>query len=933
MRRLHLGSSITWICLFLCASVGGSVASAEDAFFRFRLGDAKIVDGKPPVGDPSSAQRNWRLLQAMNPTVDIAGDGEAYLDPVAFAGGSNDQLNWQDLLVTARAAAGKEITLLARLPRADGSRTELVRFSIPATSADAKYATDFHRDKAAHYRRLADRGLPGGAWFKYQARNADTKLPVASRTVADRTQWERDEELIRRFSLFSGGRAISENLQLDRRLNASVPTEANVDIDSLTGITVAEIDWKPLLKDAQPTLDKLASNVPADQHAVFFPSFAAMVQLADEGRSKEMSILRSAQTRAEDANSIDWYERQLGVSTTTLGRMVGPHVIDSVAVTGSDPYFPAGTDVALLFATSQGNVLKNLLLAQMQIAAAKNPDAKIETGEKESVAYRGFGSADRRTSGYTAELPGCIVLTNSLVQLERLVQVSKQKLPTIASLDEFKFFRTRYLLGDKDETAFLFLSDATIRRWCSPRWRIADARRTYTAAVLGELQAENFDALATGKVQPKALQTDLQVVNAGELKLTPRGVVSSLQGTLDWQTPIVELDLKRVTSAEADGYKLWRDRYQSNWRWAFDPIGIRLSIQDGKFAGDMTVMPLIAGTDYRQFIEISRGVSLTENSGDRHNALLHAALAINKDSALFQQGRNMATMLSPDPFGWLGSSVAVYLDDDPLWQELAKLSNEELVNQYQKFAWKLPIGVRAEVANGFKLTAFLATVRAFIEQAAPGMVTWQNLTHRDLPYVKIAPTEQTKGVLGEAADLAIYYAPSAEDLVISLNENVIKRALERRAERKAGNAETAKTDKPAVETELPWLGKNLCLQISRQAIELLAKANAKEYEAAMQTSCWNNLPILNEWKRRYPNQDPVALHERFWHAKLYCPGGGQYVWNDAWQTMESTVYGHPGEPKVGPLLMESLPRLVFANFGLTFEEQGLRARAELIRKK
>jgi hypothetical protein len=451
--------------------------------------------------------------------------------------------------------------------------------------------------------------------------------------------------------------------------------------------------------------------------------------------------------------------------------------------------------------------------------------------------------------------------------------------------------------------------------------------------VLGELQAENFDALATGKVQPKVLQTDLQVVNAGELKLTPRGVVSSLQGTLDWQTPIVELDLKKVTSAEADGYKQWRDRYQSNWRWAFDPIGIRLGLQEGKFSGDMTVMPLIAGTDYRPFIEVSRGASLMEDSGDRHNALLHAALAINKDSALFQQGRNMATMLSPDPFGWMGSSVAVYVDDDPLWQELAKLSSEELIKKREGLLAKLPIAIRAEVANGFKLTAFLATIRGMIDQVAPGMVTWQNLTHRELPYVKIAPTEQAKGALREAADLAIYYAPSADELVITLNENVIKRSLDRRADRKAGKEPTAKNEEPALETQLPWLGKNLCLQVSRQAIELLSKVNAEEYQAYMQNTSWGNLPILNEWKRRYPNQDPVALHERFWHAKLYCPGGGKYVWNDAWQTMESTVYGHPGEPKVGPLLMESLPRLVFANFGLTFEEQGLRARAELIRKK
>ena len=68
----------------------------------------------------------------------------------------------------------------------------------------------------------------------------------------------------------------------------------------------------------------------------------------------------------------------------------------------------------------------------------------------------------------------------------------------------------------------------------------------------------------------------------------------------------------------------------------------------------------------------------------------------------------------------------------------------------------------------------------------------------------------------------------------------------------------------------------------------------------MQLRSWSNLPILNEWKRLFPNEDPVKVHERLWHVTLICPGGGKYVWNDQWHTMESTVYGHPGQPKTGP---------------------------------
>ena len=60
-----------------------------------------------------------------------------------------------------------------------------------------------------------------------------------------------------------------------------------------------------------------------------------------------------------------------------------------------------------------------------------------------------------------------------------------------------------------------------------------------------------------------------------------------------------------------------------------------------------------------------------------------------------------------------------------------------------------------------------------------------------------------------------------------------------------------------------------------------------------------------------------------------CPGGGRYVWNDKFKTMESTVYGHPGEPKHGPPAPPVLSSFATGNFGLTLEHQGLRARSRL----
>jgi len=116
-------------------------------------------------------------------------------------------------------------------------------------------------------------------------------------------------------------------------------------------------------------------------------------------------------------------------------------------------------------------------------------------------------------------------------------------------------------------------------------------------------------------------------------------------------------------------------------------------------------------------------------------------------------------------------------------------------------------------------------------------------------------------------------------------------------------------------------------------LEVANAVTRDQYQAMMQASAWGNLPILNEWKRRFPDRDPLRVHQQAWGIELVCPGGGKYAWNDKWQTMESTVYGHPGEPKEGPPAPPVLSTFRSASFGLSFENQGLRARAVLHRDR
>jgi hypothetical protein len=648
---------------------------------------------------------------------------------------------------------------------------------------------------------------------------------------------------------------------------------------------------------------------------------------------------------------------------STLARILGPTLVKSVAVTGGDISFPLGTDVAVIFETDQPAILEKVLTARIALAAGEVKSAEQIDGLFElrtapsrvnfngtevarlpgkslsKLSYRSFVSPDRKISSYIAQLDGAVVVTNSKRQLSALADVRSGEVRSLAELPEYKFFRARYARGDAAESALVFISDATIRRWCGPQWRIADSRRTRARGVLAELQASQLESIVKHKVEPGPIHTDLPILGGGEIRLTRDGVVSSVYGTLDFMTPIAEMPLDEVTQDEAQGYGLWRDGYQRNWSWGFDPIGLRIGLSKTTVAADLTIMPLIANSEYDNFIEVSRGAKFAPTAGDPHRSLVQVIMALNKQSRLFRQGEGFALMaVSGQPgskisLGWVGPSITSYADDDPFWDELAKVEQEKLNDFIIKNIGRLPVGLRIDSSNPLGLAAFLAAARTYIEQTAPGLTNWEMLKYNDKGYVRISPVKGS-GVPSEVDNVAIYYTTVGGALTVTLNEKMLKRAMDRAAAGIAVADSTAQAkEQPAAKAPKPreWLGSNVGLHVDARLLEVANALGREQYEDRMQVLSWSNLPILNEWKRLFPDRDPVVVHREVWGVMLQCPGGGKYVWNEKYATMESTVYGHPGEPKAGPPAPPVLSSFTSGDFGLTFENDGLRARAELHR--
>ena len=905
---------------------------AEDAYYHVAIASLTFTEGTLPARPESSPLRRWQTIPAFQPYAILDGPGEVFISGERLQAWELPNRLFENSVIAIRAEKGIEVAGRLFVPKAGFTGMTALKFKVATENAKAESKVEFLKAKENHYRRLLDRNLPGAAWFRHQESEA---IKARGGKVVDRLDTIRRANRLTPFEpedtyeMFSGGRAISENLQLDRLLPPTGPGTNTISITNLSGITIHEMDWKALIKDIKSQPDPLAAYIPFDQHALFFPTFSAMTEMMDEAEADGTPVLQLLEPRSEDANSRGRYQKQLCLELSEISRLLGPQVINSVAFTGSDPYLPSGTDVGVLFESKQPGVLRTFIAARQVAMQQAHPTAKTVNGELEGVPYTGVVSPDRSVCSYVAGLDQVVLVSNSLYQLGCLVQTAKGRKPALAAQDEYVYFRNRYRRGESDETAFLILTDATIRRWCGPQWRIANSRRTIVASALAELQARHLEELVGGKIKPGPIQTDLSLADVGEIQMISGGVVCSAYGTLGFLTPIAELPLTRVTQAEADAYNRWRDGYQENWRQYFDPIAVRFSVTARRLSAEVTVMPLIAGTDYRQVINVTSGSRIMPGTGDPHpEALLHLAMAINTQSETIQQAGNFLASINPslkaNPLGWLGESIAIYADQDPFWDKLSTADKSEKfleLNYHQ-----LPLAFQCEVKNPLGLAAFLAALRAYVEQTAPKLTVWQNAEYNGQSYVKVASIQT--GDAGALRDLAIYYAVTPRSLVLTLNEPLLKRALDRESAREAAKAE----GKPVAAPLKPWLGTNLCLQVETQFLGAFQALTRDGYESAQQLLSWNNLPILNEWKRRFPSQDPVKLHEQFWQMKLICPAGGLYVWNEKWQTMESTVYGHPGEPKAGSGKILPLAKISGANLGVTFENQGLSAKAVLDRE-
>ncbi len=419
-----------------------------------------------------------------------------------------------------------------------------------------------------------------------------------------------DREL---YETTTGAAAITESLQL-RRMNAVAPPkeeQRSVPIDKIQGIDIAEHPWQKMMGDKKPAPEKFANLVPHDNYYIHFKHMDRFIEFTELMDQWGTTLTRAYEVTSRDHRLKERYEQQLCLRSTALGKTLGPLVIKGIGITGNDAYIREGSDVAILFQVIDRQLFLSAVAPFLVDARKKFGDQLKESrAEHNGITIESFVTPLREVSLHRASLDDVVIYANSPVGIRRVLDAAQGRSKKLAESLDFQYMRTIFRYDDKDEDGFAFLSDPFIRNLVGPASKIKERRRLEALASLHML---THGAMLTAWETGKAPVSTPNILQAAGLKVEelpmPEGkpaiwnpeklaAVSDVYNTIHFATPLVELPVGGVTRTEAEEYRRFRLEYLGLWRQYFDPIGMRVSLRDGKVKLDTYILPLIENSAY-----------------------------------------------------------------------------------------------------------------------------------------------------------------------------------------------------------------------------------------------------------------------------------------------------------------------------------------------
>jgi hypothetical protein len=602
----------------------------------------------------------------------------------------------------------------------------------------------------------------------------------------------------------TGAASLTASLALDRLLapTAGSRNKRTIEVNDIAGIDVPEHPWKQMMGDKKPAEEPLAGLVPHDHYYVTFKSIRGLLELGDWLDEWGGNILAGYELASRDYGVRPRYQKQLCLESTALARTLGPALIRGVAVTGSDPYVREGSDVSVIFHVNSRRLLLAALEPHIQAARKEHGTRLRETKtEYQGDTVESFVTPLREVSLHRAAVGEYVICSNSLAALHRILDTHAGRRKALVGSLDFQYMRTVFRRDDPQEDGFAFIPDTFIRRLVGPASKIKEKRRLealggLTAATnaalfvgweTGKLPADHEAMLAASGLPPESL--DVPEGKAVRWDGKQKVAVSDVYNTLAFATPLIEVPIDKVTEAEGQEYRQFRQEYLTLWRRYFDPMGFRFSLSDKRLRVETYILPVIASSGYAELANLTgRGTATLDLSALSPRTLVHFAMRLDPEHPF----RGYFRRFGKDP---LGDCLFLRWDDGPAYRKLAELQvrreweqveNKDLIDLAPDAFLQMPLtfGVR------------LGDPKVFQEVVAP--MLWQFLgcsgSGDVQPLYKGVSVTRRKGSsdsplfreLGGRKEPVLYEATIDGTWYLSLSADALREQIDRAVARKEG---------------------------------------------------------------------------------------------------------------------------------------------------
>jgi hypothetical protein len=268
-------------------------------------------------------------------------------------------------------------------------------------------------------------------------------------------------------------------------------------------------------------------------------------------------------------------QQQMILRQTELSRLFGPTVIADAAIIASDLYQPDGAAIGMLFQARNNLLLGSSLSSQRSAALAANKDAKEEKLEIAGRRVSFIHTPNNAIRSFYAADGDFHFVTTSRTVMRRFLETAAGT-GSLGQSHEFRAARAGHPADGKD-TIFAFLSSAFFRNLVRPEYRVEISRRLQAAADIDALQLAQL--AAAGERQPDATVDQLRTggflppefgarPDGSQTVIGAREVYDSLRGARGSFLPVPDVEVTRVTPAEAEAYARFAEYYATQ----FGPI-------------------------------------------------------------------------------------------------------------------------------------------------------------------------------------------------------------------------------------------------------------------------------------------------------------------------------------------------------------------------